>query len=107
VAEETDKDLTANPGERAARLLRKLDEECHHEPDEIAAKLHALRCKGKMGFPTACPLARYLQLSGFEDVQVGLHTASVGFYATELPEAVYQFRRRFDQREFPQLLEIR
>jgi hypothetical protein len=75
-------------------------------PDEVAASLLALDCRGVPARHRSCPVARYLQASGFNGAAVDNRRVEWDdVRRVILPTAVSDFVRRFDQGEYPALVE--
>lgn len=86
-------------------------------PDEVAAELARLGCRGHVGICVTCPLAHYLERLpdlDYTDADAGyaievlsdtviVRFASAGTVAVVLPPAVAEFAERFDYGAYPQL----
>jgi hypothetical protein len=97
-----DKDLSAAIAAKLATLGT--------TPDEVAAALEAEGCKGWRGLPASCPVAKYLNKLGWQDVSVASTTyifaedgGMLAHFA--LPWAVANFFEGFDNRRYPNLIE--
>lgn len=81
-------------------------------PDEIAAALTELKCTGRVGHSTLCPIANYLRKHlGWDDASVGPDNAivfdeDIDVARATFPEAVRRFVARFDDGEYPTLVEV-
>jgi hypothetical protein len=83
-------------------VLRALGE----SPDEVAASLLALGCRGMPAQHSSCPVARYMLARGFEGAAVDNRRMEWDDgRRVVLPPPVFDFVRRFDQGEYPALVE--
>jgi hypothetical protein len=75
---------------------------------EIAGRLSALGCRGDLHKSESCPLARYLTSKVDKTVYVGLTIANWWendeMKTIRLSQPVLEFRRNFDNYEFPELI---
>ncbi len=81
-------------------------------PEQIAARLAIMGCRGNPGNPCFCPLTRFLRRQRIGRFQVCIFsvrcevTARDGWHESfPLPRAVVTLLSRFDNGEFPELVE--
>lgn len=101
--------MAAPPEPPTYRALRELLEALGTTADEVAATLQAHRCKGEHDSRKASPLANYLDKQGYISPEcdgrwVAAHSPEGYGVAVELPAAVAEFDRLFDEGCYPDLV---
>jgi hypothetical protein len=89
------------------QLLRQGLESLGLTSKEVASKLLAQGCRGKVGCSEECPLAIFLISQLEARIVVGIDNVFIyepGFYEVELTPATNQFIRDFDTKKYPELI---
>lgn len=80
--------------------------------DGIAAYFIEQECRGKQRFATCCPVANYLTGIGYDEATVSKFEINVwidddeaGELEADTPDAIADFIQRFDQGEWPELVD--